>query len=178
MARKVLASSIMSMVGFALGAADLTVELGSPYEATTDETYGTVAASDAILIGSGVTFQATTYNLAANAVPGEDGVVHAVEIAAGGAFVPDAANNSNSATGRITVAGANAKIKKRTNSWYSSLFLKGNFEIADPDGYGLTVNLPGTWNGGQFNAAGVGCAFRGREMLRLRLAGQLSLGRV
>ena len=38
---------ITSMVGFALGAAELTIERGSPHEATANETYGTVTAAGA-----------------------------------------------------------------------------------------------------------------------------------
>ena len=167
---------ITTMVGFALGAADFTIERGSPHEATANETYGTVTAADALLIRSGVTFQATTYNLTVDAVPGDDGVIRAVEIAAGGTFVTDGANNNNSSTGRIAVAGANAKLKKPSNSWYSTFFRKGNFEIADPDGCGLTVNLPGSWCEGSFNAAGVGVRFSGAGDVALAAGWTTNLG--
>ena len=153
--------AITSMIGFTLGAAGLTIERGSPHMASENETYTTVTAADAVLIGSGVTFQATTYTLTADAVPGEDGVIKAVEIAAGGTFATDGANNNNNATGLIAVAGSNAKLKKPSNKWNSTFFPKGNFEIADPDGYGLTVNLPGSWSGGAFNATDAGVCFSG-----------------
>ena len=175
-----LAFAITTMVGFTLGAADLTIERGSPHVATVNETYGTVTAADAVLIGSDVTFQATTYKLTEDAVPGENGAIRAVEIAAGGTFATDGANNNNSATGRIVVVGANARIKKPSNSWNSTFFQKGNFEIADPDGYGLTVNLPGAWSGGQFNAAGVGVRFSGAGNVTLaaNITGSAGQGRM
>ena len=149
------------MIWFTLSAAGLTIERGSPHMASENETYTTVTAADAVLIGSGVTFQATTYTLTADAVPGEDGAIRAVEIADGGTFATDGANNNNNATGLIAVAGSNAKLKKPSNKWNSTFFQKGNFEIADPDGYGLTVNLPGSWSGGSFNATDAGVRFSG-----------------
>ena len=160
---KILKICIVFSVALAsarLAAADLTVASGSPYDVTASETYSNVYASDKVAISPSVTLTASSYALQADAAA-DAGCVDAVSIGQGASFVVNSLGNANSATGRIVFAGANAKISKSSNTWGSTWFGSGRWELAGDAGADINLAVQGSWSGGNFNGSGVGVRLTG-----------------
>lgn len=159
---RIMTSVLVGLVTASVTAADLTVEKGSPHAVSANETYTKILASDKIIINDGKTLKANSYALQSDAAADDFGRVDAVRIGAGSTFYSPTITSANAATGVIVFAGTGAKIDRSSdNSWGSTLFSSGNWELADETGTGINFSLPTAWSGGNLNAAGVGVRLTG-----------------